>query len=261
MRDKVLERRIEELEGLVDLWNEFHRMIAAVRKGAEFGDEHNRKFLELKSSTARRFQAIADKFERRTLPEEEITDVLAQAVSLEQVKNMSSFTSDQIENTWHRVYIILNKFLGHLESQREALARVSSLGYGIQRLITNKLFILLVIVGIISGGVFLTYRVIMPALAPPPVEEGEESVSPAQPGTFYEKMTEVVSVVKEKVVKKESGEEGVEYAVNPWVFLIWGLGIIVCGGLASSKGKNPILWGFLGALCSPIVFIVLLLTR
>ena len=264
MRDKVLEMRIEELQELIDLWDKFHEMVVAVIKGADFGEEHNRDFLSVKSSVARKFQAIADKFERKTFPEEEITDVLAQAVSLEQIKNMTNFTSSQLENTWHRVYITLSKILGHLESEKDALARVSSFGFGIKRLMRNKLFIFLVIVGILFGGAFMAYRAIMPLLLPP-AEEGEEAAE--EPQTELEvliaKITELVDSIKQRVEESElEGEEGEVsvYRVNRWYSLIWGLiGAVACGWLAYSKGKHPVLWGLFGFLCCPVTFIVLLI--
>lgn len=166
MKDKVLEGRISELHELIGRWDRFHQMISAVTKGAPFTDEHEREFLEAKSSIARKFQAIADKFAIRTFPDEELTSVLSEAVSLEQASKMSGFSVQQLENTWHRVYIALNKIIGHLESDRDSLARINLLAFKSKRLVKNKLFIFLLVVGIVFGGTFLGYKYYSGSLKP-----------------------------------------------------------------------------------------------
>lgn len=180
MKDRVLEGRISELHELIGQWDKFHQMVSAVIKGAPFTDEHEKEFLEAKSSIARKFQSIADKFAIRTFPDEELTSVLSETVSLEQVSKMSSFSVQQVENTWHRVYIELNKIIGHLESDRDSLARINLLAFKSKRLFMNKLFIFLLVVGIVSGGVFLGYKYysgsLKPAIEQVEMEEKGEQV-------------------------------------------------------------------------------------
>ncbi len=182
MRDRYLERRISDLQGLIENWNHFYEMVDAVKKGASFTEENDKEFLGLKSSIARKFQAIADKSEKKTFPDEELTNVLTEAVSLEHVNKMSSFAVGQLQNTWHRVYISLNKILGHLESERDSLGRINPIGHGIRKVLKNKLFIFLLIVGLICGGIFLCYRYyasnIRPAIQHLEIEESGKQVKP-----------------------------------------------------------------------------------
>ena len=265
MRDRVLERRIEEIQELIDLWSKFHEMIVAVVKGASFTEENNREFLHVKSDIARKFQAIADKYEAKTFPEEEITDVLSHVVSLEHLKKVSDFSSSQFENTWHRVYISLNRFLGHLENERDALARVSGLGIGIGRLLRNKLFIFLVILGFIFGAIFVAYtfynQYMMPAY-----EEGEEGEE-AEAQTLQEKIGALIDSVRKKIEHAGEEEEGEkvrmefrEYGpVRMYGPLYPVVGAILCGWMARSKGRRTILWAAFGFFCCPIPLIILLL--
>ncbi len=262
MRDRVLERRIEEIQGLIDLWSKFHEMIVAVVKGASFTEENNREFLHVKSDIARKFQAIADKYEAKTFPEEEITEVLSHVVSLEHLKKVSDFSSSQFENTWHRVYITLNRFLGHLENERDALARVSGLGIGIGRLLRNKLFIFLVILGFIFGAIFVAYtfynQYMMPAY-----EEGEEGEE-AKAQTLQEKIGALIDSVRKKI-EEEEGEEARRAFYHgysqqrSYVAISSLVGAILCGCMARSKGRGTILWGAFGFFCCPIAFVILLL--
>ncbi len=262
MRDRVLERRIEEIQGLIDLWSKFHEMIVAVVKGASFTEENNREFLHVKSDIARKFQAIADKYEKKTFPEEEITDVLSHVVSLENLKKVSDFSTSQFENTWHRAYITLNKFLGHLENERDALARVSGLGIGIRRLLRNKLFIFLVILGFIFGAIFVYTQYLMP----PAYEEGEEGEE-AKAQTLQEKVGALIDTVRNKIEHAGEEEEGEEVRmefrdygpVRTYVPLYCIVGAILSGWMGRSKGRSTILWAAFGFFCCPIPLIILML--
>ncbi len=151
MRDTDLEDKIARLQEIISLWNRFNEITGAALKGAEIGDETEREFLELKSSIARKYQSLADRFPQRTFPDEEINGVLAQAVSLGHLKELTSFAGGEFQNQWHKVYISFNRHLGHLESERDQLRKISSFGVFIRRIISGKLFKLIVIILIIAG--------------------------------------------------------------------------------------------------------------
>lgn len=271
MKDRALEKRITEMQELIDLWNQFHQMIIAVVKGGSFTEDNDRDFLNVKSTIARKFQAIADKFEKKTFPEEEITEVLSHVVSLEQLKKVSDFSTTQFENTWHRVYIALNRFLGHLENERDALARMSGFGMGVNRLLRNKLFIFLVIVGVIFGGIFAVYeKIIKPAFEV--TEEGEEGEE-AEERILYEKIAELVDTVREKFKAADGeegeegeGEEGEEPAFRYSTLRTYGaiggiLGAILCGWMAYTKKRRTILWGAFGFLSGAVIGSIILLLK
>ncbi len=265
MRDRILERRIEEIQELIDLWSKFHEMIVAVVKGASFTEEYNREFLHVKSDIARKFQAIADKYEKKTFPEEEITDVLSHVVSLENLKKVSDFSTSQFGNTWHRIYITLNKFLGHLENERDALARVSGFGIGMRRLLRNKLFIFLVVLGFIFGAIFVAYTVYNQYMMPA-YEEGEEGEE-AEARTLQEKIGAIIDTVRNKIEHAGEEEEGKglrmefrEYSpMRMYVPLYCIVGAILSGWMARSKGRSTILWVAFGFFCCPIPLIILML--
>ena len=151
MRDRDIEEKIARLQELIGMWNRFHDITGAVLKGADFGDELDQEFLEIKSSIARKFQSLADRFPKRTFPDEEVNAVLSQVVSLSQLKELSSFAGGEFLNQWHKVYISFNRILGHLESERDQLARVSSMGMFIKRIFRSKLFKLLLIAALIAA--------------------------------------------------------------------------------------------------------------
>lgn len=156
MRDRDLEDKIARLKEIISLWNRFNEITGAVLKGAEAEEDTEREFLELKSSIARKYQSLADRFPQRTFPDEEINGVLAQAVSLGHLKELTSFAGGEFQNQWHKVYISFNRQLGHLESERDQLRKISSFGVFIRRIVSGKLFklavVILIIAGIIAAG-------------------------------------------------------------------------------------------------------------
>ena len=272
MKDKALQRRIADLQELIELWSQFYGVIEAVKKGTDLTDENDRGFLDVKSNIARKFQAMADKFEQRTFPEDDITHVLSQAVSLEQISKMSSYTMSQLENIWHRVYIAMNRILGHLEHERDALARVSWLGLGTRRLFQSKLLILLIILTPIFACVFMGYRLYTQRILPllEVSEEGEETEAQVELANLLREARELISDLRgQPSGELEEGETESkltevitlfsEYGTNWYAIGTALFGAIVCGWMASNKGRSTILWGAFGLLCCPIAFIVLLL--
>lgn len=151
MRDRELEERIAKLKEIIGLWNRFNQVTAPVLKGAEAGDDLESEFLELKSSIARKYQSLADRFPKRTFPDEEVNAVLSQALSLGHLKGFTEFAASEFQNQWHKVYISLNRQLGHLESERDELRKISGLGVLIRRFTGGKLFKLIIIILIAAG--------------------------------------------------------------------------------------------------------------
>lgn len=266
MKDRILDRRVSDLQELIELWDRFHRMIESASKGASFTEEHEREFLNIKSSIARKFQGIADKFERKTFPEEELTNVLSEAISLKQASKMSSFTVGQLENTWHRVYISLNKIVGHLESEREALAKLSGVRYGVGRVFRNKLFVFLLVIAILAAAGFFGFKYYVNLLKPAIEQiEKEEAGEEIEPGTeASQSQVELVKLVR-KIMSKIRGTEVEGEAVEGepaqgvmnWYYLACGLfGAIICGVAAKKKKRSAIGWAILGFVVGSLGFYV-----
>ncbi len=172
MRNRDLEENIARLQEIVSLWNRFYEITGAVLKGGEAPEELEREFLELKSSIARKYQSLADKFPRRTFPDEEVNGVLSQVVSLSHLKEMTSFAGSELQNQWHKVYIAFNRMLGHLESEKDEIAKVSSVGVLIGKITSSKLFKLIIILLLI--GLLAVAGKNLGLIGSPGVEENSE---------------------------------------------------------------------------------------
>ncbi|MCD5390514.1 hypothetical protein LR007_01405 [candidate division NPL-UPA2 bacterium] len=125
MRNKKLERKIALLNEFIDEWIRFRDFLKGALKDGKVSAEEERKFMEIKSLIARKYQGLGQTLGEEFSPDNRITEIISQAVSLEGLAGTSGMKFGKIENDWHQSYIRLNEFLGGLESQRDEIAKIS----------------------------------------------------------------------------------------------------------------------------------------
>ena len=159
MRDRKIESDIIALKEFVQLWVAFGDLLKQGRENLDA--EKEPEFMESKSLLARKYESISGILESKYSPDNKISSILSQSVSLSNIA-ASDMQSRKLENDWHVSYIFLNKRLGGLEGKREELAKISTLGTIIipkikRRLI--KLFIFVILIAILTAGAYVGYRV------------------------------------------------------------------------------------------------------
>ncbi|MCK4262123.1 hypothetical protein KAU86_00095 [bacterium] len=164
MRNKKLERKIVLLKEFIDEWIRFRDFLKGDLKDSEVSAEEERKFLEIKSLIARKYQGLVQALGEEFSPDNRITEIISQAVSLEGLAGTSGMRFGKIENDWHQSYIRLNEFLGGLESQRDQIAKISrvSLIFGglsraVRGLLRGVIKLILVLVLLTIIGLFGSY--------------------------------------------------------------------------------------------------------
>ncbi len=125
MKDKGLERKIALLIEFIDEWIGFRDFLKGALRDGKISAEEERKFLEIKSLIARKYQGLGQTLGEEFSPDNRVTEIISQAVSLEGMAGTSGMKFAKIENDWHQSYIRLNEFLGGLESQRDQIAKIS----------------------------------------------------------------------------------------------------------------------------------------
>ncbi len=127
MRNRQLERKIELLKEFIGEWIEFRDFLKGVLKDKTIAieAEEEKRFLEIKSRVARKYQGLAHVLEKDFIPDGRLMDIVSHAVSLESMTGTSDMQFRKIENDWHLSYIHLNELLGKLESERDRIAKVS----------------------------------------------------------------------------------------------------------------------------------------
>ena len=162
MRNRKLEADIIALGEFIQLWVAFGDLL---KQGGEkltskdAGKEQ--EFMKSKTLLARKYESIIGILESQYSPDNKISNILSQSVSLSNISD-SDIQSRKLENDWHVSYIFLNKRLGGLEGQRKELAKISTLGTIIMPKIRRgliKLFIFVILIAILTAGAYVGYRV------------------------------------------------------------------------------------------------------
>ena len=149
MIDKILEVRIKHLNEFVNLWTTFYEMYKRAANQQNFTEDEEKNFLELKSILARKYQGLMDALGIKPTAEDRTFDVISQVMSLKGITTLSPLQTQKLENDWHNSYITLNKILGSLENRKDNLAKISVAGVFLKRLISNPMFMLILIMIII----------------------------------------------------------------------------------------------------------------
>lgn len=258
MKNERLENRIFVLGEFIELWESFHNVMKEAGKGAPIDAESGSQFLELKSSIARKLQALSDIFGENVMPEEDITDILSESVSIEHMAKVGSLSSSNMENTWHRTHIALNKILGSLENDRDELEKVSAVGAWGKRLLANRV----VTTGLVLVCIMTLYWLIAAKFVKVGAD-GEGLSSFGSVGALTAQIYNgIVGHLPEKARPDGAWALGAFSGSNVLFYLLFGFfGGAVSLIYARKKGKNPLLWGVLGfALFLLLACIILLIT-
>ncbi len=155
MIDKNLESRIKQLTEFVDMWKSFYELYKRASDQQNFTEDEEKNFLELKSSLARKYQALMDALGIKPTAEDRTFDVISQVMSLKSISMLSPLQMEKLENDWHNSYITLNKILGSLENRKNDLAKINVFAQACKRIFTNPFFALFLIMMLISIIYFL----------------------------------------------------------------------------------------------------------
>ncbi len=159
MRNRKVESDIIALKEFIQQWVAFGDLLK--QDGENLDAEKEQKFMGSKSLLARKYESISGILESQYSPDNKISSILSQSVSLSNIA-ASDMQSRKLENDWHVSYIFLNKRLGGLEGQKEELAKISTLGTVIIPKIRRgliKLFVFVILIAVLTAGAYVGYRV------------------------------------------------------------------------------------------------------
>ncbi len=125
MIDKELEEKIKKTKEFMELWMKFHELYQAAQKKEIIDAQEERAFLETKSLITRKYQALTDFLGVAPTSEDKTFEVISQVLSLQGVSAFSDVQIEEIENGWHRSFLLLNKLLGGFENRKETLAKIN----------------------------------------------------------------------------------------------------------------------------------------
>ena len=197
MRDRKVEADIVALKEFIQLWITFGDFLKqSGEKSASIDAVKKQEFMESKSLLARKYESISSVLEKQYSPDNKISSILSQSVSLDNIA-ASDMQSRKLENDWHVSYIFLNKRLGGLEGERDDLAKVSTLMTVIIPKIKRKLIklsIFVILAAILTAGAYIGYRVLFVKTVV--VESGERTNVPEQAVDSVVEDTSIIANVR-----------------------------------------------------------------
>ena len=213
MRDRKLEADIIALGEFIQLWVAFGDLLKqGEEKLASKDAGKEQEFMESKSLLARKYESIIGILEGQYSPDNKISSILSQSVSLSNIA-ASDMQSRKLENDWHVSYIFLNKRLGGLEGQRKELAKISALGTIIMPKIKRgliKFFIFVILIAVLTAGAYVGYRVLfVKAVVEPKVKtnvpvQAAENVVENKP--IITNIRNMLNKIADKIKKAEQSE-------------------------------------------------------
>ncbi len=196
MRDRKVEADIVALKEFIQLWITFGNFLKqGGEKLASIDTEKTQEFMESKSHLARKYESISGVLEKQYSPDNKISSILSQSVSLSNIAD-SDMQCRKLENDWHVSYILLNKRLGGLEGKRDELAKISMLMTVIIPKIRRKLIklsVVLILAVILTAGAYIGYRVLFVKTV---VVTGERTNVPVQAADGVIEDTSIIANIR-----------------------------------------------------------------
>jgi len=164
MKDKQLEKNIQNLEAFLETWKQFNHYLQRAFRGETFTDEDEEQFLDLKSVIAQEYETLMMSLAPDVERDEKALRILVDAPSLRSIRDSSEGMARRVEAEWHATFIRLQTALGRLKGRRIQLASVSTVGVIFGQVLRNPLAILVImaIIGFALYEVFLAADIFKP---------------------------------------------------------------------------------------------------
>ena len=144
MRDRRLDQNITRVEGFIEEWKRVSQYIERGFGGAQFTDEEEAGFLELKSTIAQDYELLMTTLGTDAERTDRALRLLHAMPSLQAIRESEDGANRRLTSEWHSTYLSLQSLLGRLKGRRLQLASTSSLRLGLRTVFANPLVLLVV---------------------------------------------------------------------------------------------------------------------
>ena len=120
MRNKKLDRVIQQMENYLECWKQFNNFVNVAR-GKKFRPEDESQFLELKSIITQELEVIFAAMDVFSPTREDVLSLISSAPSLRYLSEMHEGNLRSLETQWHRIYIGWHSILGQLKVKQMQL--------------------------------------------------------------------------------------------------------------------------------------------
>jgi len=127
MSNKKLDQLIGQMENYIECWKQFNHFVN-VGRAKKFSLEDDSHFLEVKSVLVQELELIYAAIEVTSPTKEEIHELVGSAPSLRYLSELNEGALRNLENQWHKVYILWHAILGQLKAKQRSEEGPSGLG-------------------------------------------------------------------------------------------------------------------------------------
>jgi hypothetical protein len=120
MRNKKLDRVIQQMENYLECWKQFNNFVNLAR-GKKFGPEDENQFLEIKSIITQEVEMIFAAMDVFSPTREDVLSLISSAPSLRYLSEMHEGNVRSLESQWHKIYIGWHSILGQLKVKQMQL--------------------------------------------------------------------------------------------------------------------------------------------
>jgi hypothetical protein len=146
MKDKQLEKNIQNLEAFLETWKQFNQYLQRSFRGETFTDDDEEAFLDLKSVIAQEYETLMMSLAGEIERDEKALRILIDSPSLRSIREASEGLARRVEAEWHSTFIKLQTALGRLKGRRIQLASVSTASVMFGRVLRNPVAILFIMI-------------------------------------------------------------------------------------------------------------------
>lgn len=132
MLDPEIERKIEEVKQLIQIWHQFYNILIAVFGHTDDIVKLDAEFQKIKTTIAQKHPILMSVVIKDDYIAQTVLATVRRTISLQEFRTLSSLEINKVIIEWHEANILLNETLGYLEYQRDSLVGQSAAGKATQ---------------------------------------------------------------------------------------------------------------------------------
>lgn len=137
MIDPVLEKDIEMMHKLQEVWKQYLDIISETLKMKSIPPEKEKEFMDIKSTIAMYHDEFHELAHEDPQTAQNMISLVARTISLKHLQRLSAAEIKKIEIEWHEVNFLLNNVIGELEEKRERTLEIKLYAYKGKKCINN----------------------------------------------------------------------------------------------------------------------------
>ena len=137
MQDPEIDKKIEDVKQLIQIWHQFYNILIAVFSESEDITKLDVEFQKIKTLVAQKHATLMTVVSKDHHIAQTVLATVRRTISLQEFKLLSGLEINKVIIEWHDANILLNETLGNLEYQRDSLSEQTATGKATQEGMAN----------------------------------------------------------------------------------------------------------------------------